>query len=199
MAIEDVLTRISTIQARFGVNGNVGTSEFEGLLSDAARHGGLSPTDAVDEAAADEVSTASAAAEVTSDSSTDASTRDTADRATTEPSAAGQSTTAQVTAEVITAEQTTSEPPAAPEDAGVVSILGDLGVSTDARSGEALEALSAATAPTLTTAAALGATGSSSLLDLLNGQLGAEEGTAMLASIIAQQQAGAGIVRATGS
>lgn len=183
MAIEEVLSRISSIQARFGVGGGaVGSSEFEGVLSDAARHAGISPTDRVDETT-DAVATAG---------TTEADTPSAGTASTDTPSAGTASTD---TATVDTAE------PAAPQvtaPAGsVVSILDELGVSTDVASGEALEALSAATAPALTTAAALGATGSTSLLDALNDELGAEAGQAMMATIIAQQQAGAGILRAT--
>ncbi len=236
MAIEDVLTRISAIQARFGVTGNIGTSEFEGLLSDAARHGGLSPIDPADAAVLDEETVASAGSDATSGSTRDAADESVGDQAasgqgtsegsvgdqaasgqgTSEGSVGGQAASGQGTSEGSVADQAASgqavsapaaseatpeqaAPVGAPAATDVVSILDGLGVSTDVRSGEELEALAAASAPALTTAAALGATGSSSLLDLVNDQLGAEGGTALLASMIAQQQAGAGIVRATGS
>ena len=207
MAIEDVLTRISAIQARFGVGGGViGSSEFDGLLSDAARHAGITPNDRLDGSATTEIATAGAATGATV-SGTAARETPTSESTTAGSETPGSATPGSTTDGSATpaaasdgpAEQGDAVGTTEPATSDVVAVLDELGVPTDGPSGEALEALSVAAAPALTTAVALGRTDSSSLLETLGAQVGAEEGTAMLASIIAQQQAGAGIIRATGS
>lgn len=189
MAIEDVLARISSIQARFGLTG-FGTAEFQGLLSDAARHAGVSPQDRVDEAGAATVSLA------TGDSTAEVGTGS-AGRATESGTDDAPSGSADGPDDLV---------PAA--DDFVVGVLEDLGVPAEVAagglvSGEAFESLTAAGDPAAAAASLLGGAGSTSVLDLIGagpaGTGASAEETALLASVIAQQQAAAGIVRNGGS
>lgn len=143
MAIDEVLSRISAIQARFGFSVG-GTAEFDGLVSDAARHAGLG----VDETSEDERSGESTG-------STDAST------------SSGD----------LTAGESATPTDASVEVAGIES----------SSSGGTLDALVAAQLR----AAATG--GSSTLLELAADSSDSSEPLELLASYIAQQQAGIGL------